>query len=95
MAKEYAKRVCKICGTEFVPYNSTQLCCSKECMAKNNYLNVLNYHEKRRLEGRKKIVPPATKSKKKQQEEWAVVIRKCKEAGLSYGEAVARGLIDG
>lgn len=95
MAKEYAKKVCKICGTEFVPQHSTQLCCTKECMRENGRNQSSSYYKKRKAEGKKNIVPPATKSKKKQQEEWAVIIRKCKEAGLSYGEAVAMGVIDG
>lgn len=29
--KEIEKKLCILCGWEFIPKNSSQLCCSKEC----------------------------------------------------------------
>ena len=89
------KKICEICGAEFTTNRSYQICCSKPCSDINRRIRSDVYHAKIKAEGLKKVVLPATKSKEKQQEEWAVVLRKCKEAGLSYGEAVARGLVDG
>ena len=33
------------------------------------------------------------KKKKNSETEWKAIVRKCKEMGVSYGEAVRRGLI--
>ena len=93
MAKERESKICKICGAEFIPTNSSQLCCTKECMRENGRRQCNANYQKRKAKSKKIIVPTATKSKETQQAEWAVVLRKCKELGLSYSEAVAKGVI--
>lgn len=91
--KNYEERTCRICGETFKPWSNSQACCSKECMEINT--KILKHKQLERLKAEKAMQKKRTptKSKKQQQKEWAEVLRKCEAAGLSYGEAVAKGVI--
>ena len=41
------KRICRICGKEFTPFRHNQVCCSKECSAKNFIARTLEERERR------------------------------------------------
>ena len=81
------ERTCKICGKTFKPTRNSQLCCSDECKREN-----VKQHSK---EKRKRETSLRLEAKKmqKQKTDWAEITRKCKEAGLTYGQAAARGII--
>lgn len=79
---------CKICGKTFKPTRGSQLCCSDECKREN-----VRRHSKE-LRKRNKSLRLADKKMQKQKTDWAEITKKCKEAGLTYGQAVARGLFD-
>ena len=81
------ERTCKICGKPFQPYRTAQLCCSRECMRENVKLHS---KEKRQRETSLRL---EAKKMQKQKTNWAEITKKCKEAGLSYGQAVAKGVI--
>lgn len=84
---KYKERTCKICGNTFTPHHSSQLCCDIECMREN-----VRQHsrEKRKRESSLRKI---AKGMQKQKTDWAEITRKCEAAGLSYGQAVARGII--
>lgn len=85
--KDYKERTCKICGNTFLPNHSSQLCCGQECMREN-----VRQHSREKRK-RASCLRKAAKNMQKQKTDWAEITRKCEEAGLSYGQAVARGII--
>ena len=56
-------------------------------MKENNKRNII---EKQK---RTKALRYMTKSIQKQKTDWAEIVKKCDELGLSYGEATAKGII--
>lgn len=77
--------ICKICGKEFTT-SSVAKCCSEECKKENEKRNVASYYM-RVGKNNKKTKTKAKKEKKLTVTEIAV---KAKEAGMSYGQYVAR-----
>ena len=79
-------KTCVICGEEFKTNNKKRQACSTDCIKAY-----------RRLNGEKARHPEETRAQKKSREnreKWAAIEAKCNELGVSYGYAVAMGLID-
>ncbi|MBR5305966.1 MAG: hypothetical protein IKU47_03495 [Oscillospiraceae bacterium] len=83
MKYNYSTRICVICGEEFQPTSSTGKCCSDECRKVNE--RITYERNKAKVKIKKRVIVNGT--------DWGEITRKCKEAGLSYGEAVAKGII--
>lgn len=64
---------CVVCGKSFMPTNSRQIYCSKEC----------------KTEDYKAYGPPAKKKKKKPNNDLVDVAVKARKAGMTYGQYVA------
>lgn len=77
MRKNYGFAICLDCGEYFEVLTPTQKICPA-CKAANKGLAQRAFQEEVR---------------KNRKTDWAEIERKCKEAGLSYGYAVARGII--
>lgn len=71
---------CVICGKEFVAGTLQAKFCSAEC----RHINKLEY--------RKKYYVPK-KQNTVDKKNWDEIVSICSELGISYGEAVARGII--
>jgi orotate phosphoribosyltransferase len=76
-------KFCQICGTEFQGIKMAKFCSDKCKEQRKKELAIMN-REKKKAEAKKK---------KNSETEWKAIVRKCKEMGVSYGEAVRRGLI--
>ena len=81
--KTLETKFCQMCGAEFQGANPAKFC-SDECKAKRKTYLANVWREKKRAEGKKKKTGGT---------DWKAIVRKCKEMGVSYGEAVRRGLI--
>ena len=81
MKKNFQKKSCVICGEIFTPKCPSEKCCSDDYKAMNIKLNKANQRKETILK------------RKSNRPDWAEIHRKCEAAGLSYGEAVARGII--
>ena len=77
--------ICQQCGKEFTATHPSKKYCSAECLHKSRLKNSENY----RLRNKQAVKRRPAKSKT----DWAAIVRECKAAGLSYGEATARGII--
>ncbi len=80
----YSEKTCAICGETFLPNAGTQKYCSS-CRWDIYDASKTRYRAKEIAERKKRV--------RKQQKEMSEIIRKCEAAGLSYGEAVAKGVI--
>lgn len=84
-------KTCKICGREFEPKAPNGLYCSAECRKKQHRLDYENWKRRYNSEYRRHLI------KKRRgpgnHKEFAEISARCAELGISYGEAVARGLI--
>ncbi len=72
---------CEICGEEFKP-KGREKACGDDCREYGKRLSRAKFNAK--AKAKKKAHKPTN---------WAEITKKCKEAGLSYGEAVAKGVI--
>jgi predicted nucleic acid-binding Zn ribbon protein len=88
-------KMCRICGTSFKRITGNQLYCSKDCQE----IAMIEKQMSRagRIKDKDKVLKThnINKRTKEIKRMWAEIVLKCEEAGLSYGEAVARGVIDG
>ena len=72
---------CKICGKEFTTVLNRKKCCSEECVKKNSKINQEIWWNKQ------KGIKPKKKEKKLTVTQIAVM---AKQAGMTYGQYVAR-----
>ncbi len=72
---------CEICSEKFKP-KGREKACSDECREYGKRQSRKKFNEKAKA-----------KKNSRKRTNWAEITKKCKEAGLSYGEAVARRLI--
>lgn len=80
-------KTCVICGEEFKTNNKKRQACSTDCIRihrRTTSSNARNGREETR----------AQKKTRENREKWGAIEAKCNALGLSYGQAVARGLID-
>ena len=81
--KPLETKFCQLCGTEFQGANPAKFC-SDKCKEQRRKELAIMGREKKRAEAEKKKTGGT---------DWKAIVRKCKEMGVSYGEAVRRGLI--
>ena len=92
--KQDEYKMCRICGTPFKKNAHNQLYCSKDCKEIAMIEKEMTRSNRTIAEKDKKIkIHNINKRTKAIKKEWAEIILKCEEAGLSYGEAVAKGVI--
>lgn len=85
MKRNFREKTCKICGNSFKPTYAAEKCCSDECKLKN--------YERTQATNQERQAWKAKKAKKPKPTDWSEIVRKCDEAGLTYGQAAARGII--
>lgn len=76
-------KFCQICGTEFQGIKRAKFCSDKCKEQRKKDLAVIR-DELKKAEAKKKTTGGT---------DWKAIVRKCKKMGVSYGEAVRRGLI--
>ena len=74
------KTSCYVCCKQFIAYGREK-CCSDDCRAEGKRLSRARHYNKAK----------AVKAHKPTN--WAEITKKCKAAGLTYGQAVAKGVI--
>jgi hypothetical protein len=84
MATVYSEKICSICGERYEPKSATQKYCAV-CRCDMSNVSRRRFRAKGIAERKKRV--------RKHQEEMAEIVRKCEAAGLSYGQAVAKGVI--
>ena len=96
MKKEYPEmKTCRICGTPFEKKVHNQMYCSDDCCEIAQIERAMTRANKSVEETDKRIKTRNINKKTKEiKRMWAEIILECEAAGLSYGEAVARGVID-
>ena len=77
----HKKKSCEICGEEFKA-KGREKACGDECREYGKRQSRAKFNAK--AKAKKKAHKPTN---------WAEITKKCKEAGLTYGQAVARGII--
>ena len=86
MAKEYEKRICPVCNTEFMPKYHNAICCSEECKLKRRRAKEKahkeHYCELAKIRERKKQA-------KKNHDKIADIAIAARKEGLTYGQYVA------
>lgn len=84
---KYRKITCQMCGIEFcAPGGNTRYC--PTCKPKAKKSNAAKRNDMRR---ERAFIERERRAKRN--ENLAEAARKCKKLGVSYGEAIARGLI--
>lgn len=83
-------KICKICGREFEPKAPNGLYCSVECQKKRHRLDCESWKRRYNAEYRQRL---KVKKRASNHKELAEISTRCAEMGISYGEAVARGLV--
>lgn len=76
---------CKNCGKKFKRINNNQLYCCAQCGVE---------YRKKNPKGSKNDKETSGAIRPKPKTDWAAIVRKCRQLNVSYGEAVAKGLID-
>lgn len=84
MGKQYKDKNCKVCGRLFTPKSSADKCCCDECK---------DYNSKKQRADRYQLEKTQKRQAKRHKTNWSEITSICKEAGLSYGEAVVKGVI--
>ena len=75
------EKICPICGNEFTPKGREKVC-SDNCREEGKRIS--NERHKEKVMAMKNAQKPT---------DWKAITKKCKEAGLTYGQAVAKGVI--
>jgi len=97
--KQYRKRLCIICGEEFIPTTGAQLCCSPKCSAIRKRQLGAEYErvKAQRLEAERKEQEQRSKRGASTMDDLARIAREAAEHHMSYGEYIrlmeARGRI--
>ena len=77
--------ICPQCGKEFIATHPSSKFCSAECKRESKIQRSRRCRELKMYGVNRRT--PQNKT------DWAAIVRECKAAGLSYGEATARGII--
>lgn len=87
MSSVFGNRTCKVCGNVFYPKCHNQLCCCLACSAENEKLNK---SKSRSVNFDVKKVKKTKSSKKNKTLSIGEISALAREAGMSYGEYIAR-----
>lgn len=90
MLKNPKTLICPHCGKSFETRCTFQIYCCTECQKTAD--NAKRSARRKELE-KENPIKPKQKKKAKSGTDWAAIGRICKENGVTYGVAVARGLI--
>lgn len=108
LTQKNAVRVCPYCGREFeiTPSSPQKYCCEEHMRIANGNRKVGSESEKARVMIAKPVKDPATMrdgrtptlaevaiKTDRERSKWGEIAKKCAALGMSYGEAIARGLL--
>ena len=94
--EEQKRKICRVCGTPFVMNAPNQVYCSDDCCEIAQIERAMSRANRTAEETDKRLKTRNINKKTKEiKQMWAKIILECEAAGLSYGEDVARGVIDG
>lgn len=89
--KQYQKRLCIICGAEYIPTTGAQLCCSPKCSFILKRQRSAKYEriKAQRLEAERKEQEQRSRRGASTMDDLARIAREAAEHHMNYGEYVA------
>lgn len=108
LTRKNVVRVCPYCGREFeiTPSSPQKYCCEEHMRIANGHRKAGSEAEKARVmivkpvkdhatmrDGRTPTLAEVAIKTDRERSKWGAIAKKCAALGLSYGEAIARGLL--